>query len=56
VVATVVGPRTARFKRYHDHEQIGADMLLACGSSVVTIDLLRGRGRAAEALAGADHI
>jgi hypothetical protein len=56
VVATVVGPRTERFRRYHDHEQIGADMLIAAGSSSVTIELVRGRGRAAAALADADHL
>ncbi|MEY2554564.1 MAG: hypothetical protein QOC57_2424 [Ilumatobacteraceae bacterium] len=56
VVATVVGPRTARFRSYHDHERIGADMLVAAGSSPLTIDLVRGIGRAAAALAQADHI
>ena len=25
VAATIVGPRTRRFRQYHDHEQIGAD-------------------------------
>ena len=44
VVATVVGPRTARFRRYHDHERIGADMLKVAGSSPVTVDLV-GRAR-----------
>ncbi len=56
VVATIVGPRTDRFRRYHDHERIGADMLDAAGSSDITIELVRGRGRAAAALADADHI
>jgi len=56
VVATVVGPRTERFRRYHDHERIGADMLTAAGSSPVTIDLLLGTGRASSALMAADHI
>jgi hypothetical protein len=56
VVATVVGPRTARFRRYHDHEQIGADLLTAAGSSPATIELVRGRGRAAAALSAADNI
>ena len=36
VVATIVGPRTARFRRYHDHERIGADLLVAAGSTPVT--------------------
>jgi putative nucleotidyltransferase with HDIG domain len=56
VVATVVGPRTARFRSYHDHERIGAEMLAAAGSSAVTVDLLIGKGRAAAALAEADNI
>jgi putative nucleotidyltransferase with HDIG domain len=56
VLATVVGPRTDRFRRYHDHEEIGAAMLTAAGSDPVTIDLLRGQGRAASALVDADNI
>lgn len=56
VVATVVGPRTERFRRYHEHERIGADMLKVAGSSPVTVDLVRGRGTAAAALADADDI
>ena len=56
VVATVVGPRTERFRRYHDHEQIGADVLAAAGSSPVTVELVRGVGPAAQALRAADDI
>jgi hypothetical protein len=56
VAATIVGPRTARFRRYHDHEGIGADLLGEAGSSQVTIELVRGRGRAAPALVKADNI
>ena len=56
VVATVVGPRTERFRLYHDHERIGADMLIAAGSAEVTVDLLRGTGRASSALVAADDI
>lgn len=43
VVASVVGPRTNRFRIYHDHEQIGADMLVAAGSDVATIALVAER-------------
>ena len=32
VAATVVGPRTRRFALYHQHEEIGADMLRQVGS------------------------
>lgn len=56
VVATIAGPRTERFRRYHDHERVGADMLAAAGSPTVTVDLVLGRGRAAAALAEADNI
>ncbi|MEP7112719.1 MAG: HD domain-containing protein [Ilumatobacteraceae bacterium] len=56
VVATTVGARTARFRRYHDHEQIGAELLSAAGSSETTIDLVRGGGPAAIALRDADNV
>jgi hypothetical protein len=56
VVATVVGPRTARFRSYHDHERIGAEMLAGVGSATATIELVRGQGRAAAALLAADDI
>ena len=56
VTATVVGPRTPRLRKYHDHEQIGADMLADAGSSEVTVALVLGRGRAASALRQADQI
>lgn len=46
VVATVVGPRTPRFRTYHDHEALGADALVSIGSNPVTISLVRGDGRA----------
>ncbi|MEP7047162.1 MAG: HD domain-containing protein [Ilumatobacteraceae bacterium] len=55
-VATIVGPRTTRFRRYHDHERIGAEMLVTAGSSPVTVELVAGHGRAAPALARADNI
>jgi hypothetical protein len=54
VIATVVGPRTQRFRRYHDHERIGADLVAAAGSTDNTVELVRGRGRAAPALKAAD--
>ncbi|MEQ1702385.1 MAG: HD domain-containing protein [Ilumatobacteraceae bacterium] len=56
VLATVVGPRTAAFRRYHDHERIGAELLAEAGSDAATIDLVLGRGRAATALRAADDI
>ena len=46
VVATIVGPRTAAFRRYHEHEVIGVTMLEHAGSDVTTLLLLRGQGDA----------
>lgn len=56
VAATIVGPRTDLFRRYHDHERIGAGLLAAAGSSPVTVELVLGRGRAAGVLAEADNL
>jgi hypothetical protein len=56
VIATVAGPRTDRFRRYHDHEQIGAGWLEAAGSSPDTVALIRRQGPAAEALRHADDL
>lgn len=56
VVATVVGPRTDRFRRYHDHERIGAQLLDGAGADPTTVELVAGRGRAAMALRAADAI
>lgn len=42
VVATVVGPRTERFRQYHDHERIGSEMLRSAGSTGRTIGLIEG--------------
>ncbi|MEO8264445.1 MAG: hypothetical protein ABI706_02940 [Ilumatobacteraceae bacterium] len=56
VVATIAGPWTDRFRRYHDHERRGADLLVDAGSSEITIELVLGRGRAASALRDADDI
>jgi putative nucleotidyltransferase with HDIG domain len=44
VVATVVGPRTAAFRRYHEHETVGIAMLEQAGSDPTTVMLLRGQG------------
>jgi hypothetical protein len=55
VVASVVGPRTARFRSYHDHEQIGADMLAAAGSDIATIELVAERGPAFATLRQCDR-
>jgi hypothetical protein len=56
VAATLVGPRTARFRAYHDHEAIGASMAAEAGSSELTVALIGGSGPpdAAAALQSAD--
>ncbi|MDQ3738183.1 MAG: hypothetical protein M3337_03335 [Actinomycetota bacterium] len=56
VAATVVGPRGARLRRYHDHERLGAELLADVGSAAETVDLVKGRGPAADDLRRADHI
>ena len=56
VLATVIGPRTDVFRRYHEHDRLGAEMLAAAGSEVVTIELAHGRGHRAQALRQADNI
>lgn len=56
VLATLVGPRTPAFRRYHDHERLGAELLATAGSDAATIELVLGRGRAATALRSADDI
>ena len=56
VVATVVGPRTERFRQYHDHEALGAAMLAADGSDPVTVDLVSGAGALRDLLRRADDV
>lgn len=56
VVATLIGPRTKRFRWYHDHESLGIQMLRAAGSDVETLALIDGSGRNASALRAADAI
>jgi hypothetical protein len=55
VVATLVGPRTRRFRAYHDHERIGAEMARSAGSDPATVDLVAERGPAFTALRASDH-
>jgi hypothetical protein len=56
VVATVVGPRTERFRKYHDHERLGAEMLVAAGSDPLTVQLVLGQGGRADTLRWADDV
>ena len=56
VAATVVGPRTRRFRLYHDHEAIGAGLAADAGAEDVTVGLVEGRGAAAADLRAADDL
>ncbi|MBI4936299.1 MAG: hypothetical protein HY828_20670 [Actinobacteria bacterium] len=56
VMATVVGPRTARFREYHDHERLGAELLVGAGSDAATVELVMGRGPLVDALRWADDL
>ena len=40
VIATIVGPRGTKFRRYHDHELIGLNLCREVGSSIETMRLL----------------
>jgi hypothetical protein len=46
VAASIVGGRTHRFRLYHDHEQIGAELANAAGSEAATVELIAERGPA----------
>lgn len=52
VVTTVIGPRSEKMRRYHDHERIGVGLLVAIGSQAETIALLRGDGSVGHVGAG----
>ena len=55
VLATLAGPRTAAFRAYHDHEEIGAQMARRAGSEWATVELIAQRGPAFAALDASDH-
>jgi hypothetical protein len=55
VVASVVGPRTDAFRRYHDHEHIGALLAEQAGSAPETVELIDERGPAYDTLCDCDH-
>ena len=58
VVATIVGPRTRRFALYHQHEQIGVELLQQAGSHGGVIAILNRTCNAdvAAAFRAADNI
>ena len=55
VVATLVGPRTERFRIYHDHEQIGSELAAAAGSEHETVELIAERSPVFPILQQGDH-
>ena len=55
VAATLLGPRTERFRMYHDHEAIGARLADEAGSDEVTVALVDERGPAYPTLELADY-
>ncbi|MFK7918533.1 MAG: hypothetical protein AB8G14_10675 [Ilumatobacter sp.] len=55
VVASLVGPRTERFRIYHEHEAIGARRAEQGGSAAETVALIAGRGPAYDALERCDY-
>lgn len=56
VAATLAGPRSPRFRTYHDHERLGAEWLAAAGSAPETVALVLREGPAATALEQADDL
>jgi hypothetical protein len=55
-VASAVGPRTVRFRCYHDHEHIGSLLAAQAGSDPATIALIDERGPAYETLHACDRV
>jgi hypothetical protein len=55
VVASLVGPRTARFRIYHDHERIGAELAAVVGSDPATVELIGAHGPAYATLQSCDR-
>ncbi len=44
VAATLAGPRTDRFRAYHEHEEIGAHLVDEAGSDPATVELVAEAG------------
>ena len=55
VLASIVGPRTDRFRVYHDHEHIGALLARSAGSESATVELIDQRGPAYDTLQRCDR-
>lgn len=50
VVASALGGRTERFRLYHDHERIGAELAAGAGSDAATVELINEAGPAYDTL------
>ena len=55
VAASLVGARTERFRCYHDHERIGAELAEGVGSDPATVELIDERGPAYPTLSACDR-
>lgn len=56
VVATLIGPRGHKFRRYTEHEELGRSALLALESDVITVETACGEGIWGQQLRRADRI
>jgi hypothetical protein len=56
IAATVVGPRTKKFRHYHQHEELGRDLLVRAESDALTIETASGEGAWGQLLRRADDI
>jgi response regulator RpfG family c-di-GMP phosphodiesterase len=45
VFATILGPRTKRWRMYSEHEVIGAAMLETLNADPLTVEIVRGEGQ-----------
>lgn len=55
VIATIVGPRTRRFRLYHDHERIGVELARDAESSAITLALLDGTSDQCDVMAALER-
>lgn len=56
VAATLIGPRGERFRRYHDHEELGKIALVEADSDPITVETACGEGIWGQQLRWADRI
>ncbi len=56
IAATILGPRTEKFRRYHQHEELGRHQLVQAKSDALTIETASGKGAWGQLLRQADNI